>query len=170
MSADALPAAARGAGKAPLAYALAALVIALDQVSKWWVLGPLALPTRGQVPVLPPILNLTLVHNAGVSFGLLRADADLARWALVAFSTVVALALAVWARTAARAWTATALGLVIGGALGNVVDRVRLGWVTDFIDVSGTRVFPWVFNVADSAITVGVILLLAESLFAPKKP
>ena len=170
MSAQLLPATTTGSRKGVAAYGLAALVVALDQLSKWWVLGPLGLPMKGQVPVLPPVLNITLVHNAGVSFGLLRADADVARWGLVVFSVVIALALAVWARTVTRGWTAAALGLVIGGALGNVIDRVRLGWVTDFIDVSGTRVFPWVFNVADSAITVGVIMLLAESVLAPKKP
>ena len=151
------------------AFGLAAMVVALDQLSKWWVLGPLALPARGQVPVLPPVFNLTLVHNAGVSFGLLRAGADLARWGLVAFSVAVAVALGLWARRTPKLWTGLALGLVIGGALGNVVDRVRQGYVTDFLDVSGLH-FPWVCNLADSAISVGVAMLVLESLLAPKAP
>ena len=174
MSGAELPRAARGAGNAgrpPLAlaaYALAAAVIALDQISKWWVLGPLDLVSRGQVPLLPPALNLTLVHNAGVSFGLLTGGAA-SRWGLTVFSLAVAAALAWWARRADKRLTAAGLGLIMGGAVGNAADRARLGHVTDFIDASGLH-FPWVFNVADSAITVGVGLLLLESLLAPKKP
>ena len=149
------------------AYALAAVVIGLDQLSKWWVLGPLDLPARGQVRLLPPILNLTLTHNPGVSFGLLNAGA-LSRWGLTLFSVAVAGALAVWAARADKRVQAAGLGLIIGGALGNALDRVRLGVVTDFVDVSGALpFFPWIFNVADSAITVGVVLLLLESVFTP---
>ena len=83
----------------------------------------------------------------------------------------MAVALAVWARRTVRALPALALGLIMGGAVGNALDRVRLGAVVDFIDVSGIGVFPWVFNVADSAITVGVALLLLDSLVAkPARP
>ena len=110
-----------------------------------------------------------MVHNAGVSFGLLRADAALGRWALALFSFAVAAGLAWWARKAARPLGATALGLVMGGAVGNAVDRVRVGVVTDFLDFSGLH-FPWVFNVADSAITVGVALLVLESVLTPASP
>ncbi|MBE7219257.1 MAG: signal peptidase II [Caulobacteraceae bacterium] len=154
-----------------LAYVVAAVAVGLDQLSKWWVLGPLDLRFRGQVPVVPPLFNFTLVHNTGVSFGLLRASADLGRWLLTLFSLAVAVALAVWVRRAARPLTALSIGLIIGGAVGNAIDRIRLGFVVDFIDVSGLH-FPWVFNVADSCITVGVALLVLESLFQPaaKKP
>ena len=149
------------------AYAAAAVVIALDQLSKWWVLGPLDLPARGQVAVLPPLLRFTLTHNPGVSFGLLNAGA-LSRWGLTLFSVVVAGALAVWAARADKRVQSLGLGLIIGGALGNAVDRLRLGVVTDFVDVSAALpFFPWIFNVADSAITVGVAVLLLESVFAP---
>lgn len=148
------------------AYALALATIALDQLSKWWVLGVLDLPARLRIAVLPPVFNLTMVHNAGVSFGLLRADAALGRWALALFSFAVAGGLAWWARRAARPLSAAALGLVMGGAVGNAVDRVRVGVVTDFLDFSGLH-FPWVFNVADSAITVGVALLVLESVMTP---
>lgn len=151
---------------ARLAYGLALTVIALDQLSKWLMLGPLDLAARGQIPVLPPVLNWTLVHNSGVSFHLF-AGGDLSRWGLSLFSVVVAGALAWWARGADKAIQAAGLGLIMGGAIGNAVDRVRLGYVIDFVDVSGLR-FPWVFNVADSAITVGVILLLLEGLVSPK--
>jgi signal peptidase II len=84
------------------------------------------------------------------------------RWVLAAFSAIVAVLLIVWARKQSRGLTLTALGLVIGGALGNLIDRVRFGAVVDFIDVSALY-FPWVFNVADAAITIGVILLLIDS-------
>jgi signal peptidase II len=153
---------------APLAYGLAALVIVLDQLSKWWILELVRLPERLSVPVFPGF-SLTMVWNRGVSFGLFRADEDFGRWLLAAFSLAAAVALALWARRAERPLLAVSLGLVIGGALGNLIDRVRFGAVVDFLDFSGLW-FPWVFNVADSAITVGVILLLLDSVLAPDKP
>jgi signal peptidase II len=151
------------------AYALAAVVVSLDQASKAYVLGPLALPDRGQITVLP-IFRLTMVWNPGVSFGLMAAKGDLGRWLLVAFAAAVVVALALWARQAGRALTALSVGLIMGGAIGNnVIDRVRFGAVADFLDFSGIG-FKWVFNVADSAITVGVILLLIEMLLTAKSP
>ena len=148
------------------AYAIAIVVIIADQASKAWILGPFDLPSRGSVPVLP-ILRLTMTWNPGVSFGLLNAHSAFGRWALVAFETGVAGALAYWARRGERPILAAALGLVIGGALGNVIDRARLGAVIDFIDVTALH-FPWVFNLADSAINIGVGLLLIDALIAPK--
>ncbi len=145
------------------AYGLGAAVIVLDQLVKHWILTGLDLPARGSVHVFGP-LSLTMVWNQGVSFGLLQAQHDLVRWALVGFSLVVAAILLVWARKAERLWTAVALGLVIGGAVGNAIDRARFGAVVDFIDVQAIGFFPWVFNVADSGITVGVIMLLLDGL------
>lgn len=161
--------------KAPLvtrlgmfAYLLAAVVLLLDQWSKAWVLGGLRLAERGQIPVLP-FFRLTMVMNRGVSFGLLRADTPAGRWLLVGAALAVVLYLMAWARQAQRPTFALALGLIIGGALGNnLVDRARIGEVVDFLDFSGLW-FPWVFNVADSAITVGVILLVWDSFF-PGRP
>jgi signal peptidase II len=148
------------------AFGLALVVIVADQASKAWILGPFDLPSRGAVQVLP-ILRLTMVWNAGVSFGLLNAHTAFGRWALVVFEAAVAVALAVWARRSERPILAAALGLVIGGALGNVIDRARFGAVVDFIDVTALH-FPWVFNLADSAINVGVALLLLDALTPPK--
>jgi len=143
------------------AYVLAAGVAVLDQLSKWWIIDGLHLDQKGQVPVLP-FLNLTMVENRGVSYGLMRADTDIQRYLLVAAAFAVVVALIAWARRADRPVFAAALGLVIGGAVGNnLIDRVRLGHVIDFIDVSALH-FPWVFNVADSAISVGVVLLLLD--------
>jgi lipoprotein signal peptidase len=106
------------------AYALATTVIVLDQISKHWVLYVHRLPERISTEVLP-IFSLTMVWNRGVSFGLFQAE-DWGRWLLAGFSLVVAVALAVWARKVERRLTALALGLVIGGAIGNLIDRVPL--------------------------------------------
>ena len=149
------------------AYVIAAAVIVLDQASKFWILQVFRLPARTPVQVTP-FFDLTMVWNRGVSFGLFRAEMDLARWGLAVFSILVAGAFAWWVRDTRRLLPAAAFGLAIGGALGNVIDRIRFGAVADFLDFSGLY-FPWVFNLADSAITVGMALVLLDTLVAPKK-
>jgi signal peptidase II len=151
------------------AYVLAAAVVVIDQLSKFWVLNGLHLDLRDQIPVLP-FFRLTLVMNPGVSFGLMRADRSAGRWILVVAALVVVVFLAAWVRRAERPLFATAIGFVIGGALGNnLIDRALIGQVVDFLDFSGLH-FPWVFNVADSAITIGVVLLLLDSFAPSQKP
>jgi signal peptidase II len=145
------------------AYAVAGLVVVLDQAVKYWVLAILRLPEVVSIPVVGP-LRLTMVWNPGVSFGFLRADQAFARWGLVGFSLIVAALIAWWARRGQRLAQALGFGLIAGGAIGNAIDRARFGAVVDFIDVQSLGFFPWVFNVADSSITVGVILLLLDSL------
>ena len=145
------------------AYGLAAFVILADQLSKYWILYVYDLPTRLSTPIAGPF-SLTMVWNRGVSFGLFRADADLVRWILTLFSICVAVALAIWVRKAHRPLLGVGLGLVIGGAIGNAIDRIRFGAVVDFLDFQRLGFFPWVFNVADSAITIGVVFLLLDSL------
>jgi signal peptidase II len=145
------------------AYLIAVFAVLIDQISKSFILNVVELNHIGQQKVLDPFFNLTFVENRGVSFGLFRADADLGRWALVLVLGAVAIGMAVWARKVSRPLMAAALGLVIGGAVGNLIDRARFGFVVDFLDFSGLY-FPWVFNVADSCITVGVALLLLDSL------
>ena len=145
------------------AYGLAVTVIVLDQFTKYWILSVLRLPEYASHEVVWP-LQFTRIWNQGVSFGLLQAGQDLVRWGLVAFSIGVAGLLVAWARSQARLLPALGLGLVIGGALGNAIDRARFGAVVDFIDVQRLGFFPWIFNIADSGITVGVILLLLDSL------
>jgi signal peptidase II len=143
------------------AYAIAAVVVVLDQLSKAWILGPFDLPAKGSVTVLP-IFKLSMVWNPGVSYGLLQSHGALGRWLLVLFAACVVVALAVWVAKTTRPLSALAIGLIMGGAIGNnLIDRVRLGMVADFLDFSGLG-FKWVFNVADSAITVGVVVLLIE--------
>ena len=144
-------------------YALAVLIVVLDQAVKAWIVGGLKLQEGDTIAIAGP-LHFTRVMNAGVSFGFLRADRDLARWALVVFSLVVAVLILWWARRANRLLQLLGYGLIAGGAVGNAIDRARLGYVVDFIDVQRIGFFPWVFNVADSAITIGVIALLLDSL------
>jgi signal peptidase II len=145
------------------AYGLAGLIIVLDQAVKYWIVRVLRLEDLASVPVLGP-LHFTFVPNTGVSFGFLRAQQDLARWGLVVFSLIVAALIIWWARKSDRWLQGVGYGLIAGGAVGNAIDRARLGFVVDFIDVQRLGFFPWVFNVADSAITIGVIALLLDSL------
>jgi signal peptidase II len=156
------------------AYGFALAIIVLDQITKALILGSADIADPRLIPdgyrfaeVIPGILDLTMVRNTGVSFGLFGGGE--ARWFLTVFSIVVAGALAVWALRTQRRTLITAIGLVMGGAIGNVIDRIRFGYVVDFIDFSDTGLFPWVFNVADSAITIGVLLLILDSL-RPETP
>jgi len=144
------------------AFAIAAAVIVADQAVKFWILSILHLQEGQSLPFFGPI-HLTGVWNHGVSFGFLQAQVDVVRWLLALFSVIVAVMLAGWVRTTERPLFATAVGLVMGGALGNAIDRVRFGAVADFIDASQLY-FRWIFNVADSAITVGICLLLLDML------
>jgi len=155
------------------AYGFALLIVVLDQLTKAWILSLPDVASVHQIPpgyvfteVLPPILRFTFVQNTGVSFGLFGGGG--ARWGLTIFSLIVSAGLAWWATRSDRRLLIGAIGLVMGGALGNVIDRVRFGYVVDFIDFSRTGVFPWVFNVADSAITVGVVLLILDSLLSER--
>lgn len=145
-----------------IAYAIAVATVALDQLTKLWILHGLNLEARGTV-LLPGPVDLTMVWNRGMSFGLLSGHADWARWLLTGFSTVVVVGLTLWARKAVRPLMAVGLGLIIGGAIGNnLIDRVIYGAVADFIDVRDLY-FPWIFNIADAAISVGVAFLLLDS-------
>ena len=145
------------------AYAIALFIIVTDQLSKFWILKVLRLPEQSPYEVFWP-LQFTRIWNDGVSFGLFQAGHDLVRWGLVVFSVGVAILLAFWARRNVRMLQALGLGLVMGGAIGNAIDRARFGAVVDFIDVQRIGFFPWIFNIADSGITIGVILLLLDSL------
>jgi signal peptidase II len=151
-----------------IAYGAALIAIALDQASKYWVVHVLDLPDRFQYH-LSQVFNLTMVWNEGVSYGLLKAQGSLGRWSLALFSFVVAAALGVWVWRSPRVLPGLGVGLIMGGAIGNALDRVRLGRVVDFLDFSGTHIFPWVFNVADSAITVGVALLILDGLLTERR-
>lgn len=154
------------ARRAQIAYGLALAVVVVDQIIKSWVVTRLAPDLGLTLPVWGP-LRLTLVENSGISYGFFQSGGGWSRWVLAAFSLVVSIGLAIWAQRAEKSVIAVAIGLIMGGALGNMIDRVARGSVVDFIDVQALH-FPWVFNVADSAITVGIIVLLAEGLFVSK--
>lgn len=155
---------------------IAAAVVLLDQASKYWVLEILRFSPPGCLETnfncgrieISPVFDLSMLWNRGVSFGLLEAGSDIARWALVALQAGIAAIFGWWLLSAKSRVTGLGLALVIGGAIGNVIDRVRFGAVVDFLDFRGLY-FPWVFNVADAAITIGAGLLLLDFLL-PAKP
>ena len=148
-----------------LGYGLAVLLFLADQALKAVMIGPLALQAVQQIYLLP-ILNLTWVENYGVALGMFRAGHDAERWILVGVTSVIAAVVGVWITREKNRMDVLGLGLVLGGALGNIVDRVRFGYVVDFIDfhIGGFRPF-LVFNLADAAITIGVLVLLARAFF-----
>lgn len=146
-------------------FILAAIVLILDQISKYWVLEVIHLPEIGGIDVWP-FFRLTFVGNIGVSMGMLQANSDLSRWLLTAATAGIAVAVALWLRKEKHPVDVTALGLVLGGALGNIIDRARFGYVVDFLHFFWGEYSFWVFNLADAAITLGVMLLLVRAVAA----
>ena len=143
-----------------LGMAAAIVIAVLDQISKYWIVHVIELPVRQQIEI-SGVFDLTYVQNYGASFGLL-AGGLASRILLSLISTGVALGLTYWLGQLRRPVAAAGVSFVIGGALGNLYDRAMLGYVVDFLDFSGLR-FPWVFNVADAAINIGVGLLLLDA-------
>jgi lipoprotein signal peptidase len=144
------------------------LVLAADQASKYCVLHVLHLPEIGQI-VLLPVLNLTMVWNRGVTFGLLGG---FGRWGgplLAAAALLIVAGLIVWLRRAETLLVAAALGAIAGGAIGNVIDRLRYGAVVDFIHAHAFGWSWYVFNVADAAIVCGVAALVLDSLLPRRR-
>lgn len=134
-----------------------ALVVLLDQASKAWIVYGLRLRFHPPVTILP-FFSLSYVENTGMSFGILGGT-GFGRWFLTVFQLIAAICLGYGATKAKQPLSAVALSMIAGGAIGNAIDRIRLGFVVDFLNFEGTRVFPWVFNIADSAISIGVGLL-----------
>lgn len=158
--------AAASAPRSRLAFGLgvAALVVALDQVTKWLVLDLFAQSTTRVVEVTS-FFNLVLTFNYGVSFGMFAHEEEYMPYVLSLVALVIAGFLANWLRRTGRTFVALGLGLVIGGALGNIVDRLWYGAVVDFLDFHAAGWHFWAFNVADSGISVGVVILLIDGLF-----
>ena len=153
-----------------LGLPIAAATLIADQVSKWWILEVARLPEVGRIPLLeagPFTLDLTMVWNRGVTFGLLSGDGSWHHLALALLAAAIVGFLLRWMARAENRLTAIALGAVVGGAIGNVIDRVRFGAVVDFVDTSAWGWHWYVFNVADAAIVCGVIVLVADALFRP---
>ena len=147
-----------------LGFALAVFIA--DQALKWLITMPLQLQARGQITLLP-MFDLTWTENRGVSMGFLTAGSEMERWLLVGFTALIALIVAIWLWRERRLGDTLALGLVLGGALGNILDRVRFGFVVDFLDLHFGEWRPFlVFNLADAAISIGVVVLLLRALFS----
>lgn len=149
-----------------LGLLIAAFIVALDQASKWWLLELMGRDPR--VIEVTSFFNLVLGLNRGVSFGMFDS-AEMGPWPFLLLAAAITVALLLWLAKAGQRWTAAALGLIIGGAVGNAIDRVRFGGVVDFLDFHAFgRHWP-AFNVADSAICIGVIMILIESLLARRR-
>lgn len=149
-----------------LGLIIALLIFAADQAAKALIIHGLMLPVRGAIELLP-VFRFVWVENYGISMGFLTAGSSGSRWLLVALTGCIAAAVLTWLWRERNRLDAAALGLVLGGALGNILDRVRLGYVADFLDLHFGDLHPFlVFNVADAAITIGVLLLVLRALFA----
>ncbi|MDA1106916.1 MAG: signal peptidase II [Proteobacteria bacterium] len=148
---------------------LSALVVVLDQSSKY--LASHWLQLYESVAVLP-FFSFTLLHNPGAAFSFLADAGGWQRWFFTGIALFVSVVIIAWLRRlpAEEKWQAAALSLILGGALGNVIDRMRLGYVVDFLDVYYQQWHWPAFNIADSAITVGVAILLMATLRGSKKP
>ncbi|GLK44318.1 signal peptidase II [Novosphingobium sp. NRRL B-2648] len=149
---------------------VAVVVYAIDQGIKGWITEGIDLDRIGQVYVLP-FFNLTWTQNFGVSLGLFTAGSPEGRWALVAMTGAIAAFVFVWLLRERKLPEIAALGMVLGGAAGNIRDRFGVGYVIDYADLhfGGWRPF-LIFNLADAAITIGVLIILARSLFSRDKP
>jgi len=148
---------------------IAFLIFFLDQASKFVVMQLLQLPVRGQIELVP-FFNLTWAENYGVSMGFLTASTDFQRWALVTLTGLIGVAVFIWMNREKAKWDIIALGMVLGGAMGNIVDRARLGYVADFADLHIGDFRPFlIFNLADACISIGVVILLARALLIREK-
>lgn len=151
-----------------LAISLAAVVLVVDQLTKWWILADVMNPPR--ILEVTSFFNLVLVWNRGISFGFFGTGGPWQAWLLAAFGTVIAGGLLVWLQRAGMPrLPSIGIGLIVGGALGNVIDRLRHGAVVDFLDFHAGGYHWPAFNVADSAITVGVAALLLDAVLRDGK-
>ncbi len=156
---------AAGGGTATAWLWLSLAVLAADQATKWLVTRQFELYESVEVN---PYLDLTLLHNTGAAFSFLADAGGWQRWFFIALGIVVSVVILFWLRrlpSRGQSWLAIGLSLVMGGALGNVIDRVHYGYVIDFIHVHYEDAYFPAFNVADSAITVGAICLIIDALF-----
>ncbi len=137
---------------------------AIDQLSKWIMLGPLELPQLRSIEILPPYLVFKMAWNDGINFGLLGGYSEYSRWILIAIAIVVSIWIALWMKRYVG-WLPTLFGgMVIGGALGNAIDRVIYGAVVDFLNMSCCGISnPYVFNLADVFVFVGIFGILIFS-------
>ena len=152
-----------------LGFLVAILVFALDQLAKWAVTGPLGVNYVGAEKYLLPIFQFTYTQNNGISLGLLNATTELGRWMLVALTSAIAVGVAFWMGREKNRVDQVALGMVLGGALGNILDRTLHGYVVDFADLHFGEWRPFlIFNVGDAAISIAVVILLLRAFLSRK--
>lgn len=152
-----------------LGFVTAALILLADQISKWIIINIVGLKARGLIELLP-VFNLVWVENYGVSMGFLVVESNAGRWLLVGLTAAIAIGVAIWMWREKARGDVFALGLVLGGAVGNILDRTRFGYVVDFLDLHFGDWHPFlVFNVADAAITIGVLLLVLRAFLIREK-
>ncbi|MCE9650999.1 MAG: signal peptidase II [Parvibaculum sp.] len=147
-----------------LGAAVAVLGFGLDRLHKWWSLDILDMPARGKI-TLTPFFDVVMAWNKGVSYGLFQAETTAGRIGLIVFALAVVTGLGLWLAKAGNRPLAIAIGLVIGGALGNILDRLVYGAVADFFSFHAFGFYWYIFNVADIWIVLGVGLMLLESVF-----
>ena len=156
--------------KSALGFGTAAAVFLLEQVTKWIVLGPLDLRNNLLIKILP-VFDLRYTENHGISLGLFQATSDTMRWVLVVLTSLIAVGVGFWITREDKKADQVALGMVFGGALGNILDRVRHGYVVDFADLHFGSFRPFfIFNVADAAISIGVAILLLRAFLVKERP
>jgi len=152
-----------------LGFAVALVIFGLDQLAKYWVTGPLGVNHVGDQLVLLPIFNFTYTENNGISLGLLNATTEIGRWMLVGLTSAIAVGVAFWMAREKNRVDLIALGMVLGGALGNILDRTRHGYVVDFADLDFGDWRPFlIFNVGDAAISIAVVILLLRAFLSRK--
>ena len=150
--------------------ALALTIFAIDRAVKWWLTGPMALAERGPIPVLP-IYAFRYTENYGVSLGMFTATSAVMRYGLIAVTGAIAIGVVVWLLREKVWGEICGLALILGGAMGNIWDRAFSGFVIDYADLHFGEWRPFlIFNLADAAITFGVLILLARSLLLREKP
>ena len=144
-----------------LLFKIAAVVFVLDQLTKWFVVQFLNLAARGEIDVLPPILNLRMAWNRGINFGLLSGDQESTKWILIAIAVMISAWVIWWMRRETRLLAHISAGLLVGGAIGNIVDRLIYGAVADFLNMSCCGFDnPYAFNIADITIFIGAFGLI----------
>lgn len=151
---------------------IAGLIIVIDQFVKYFVTGPLQLESRGLQGVeIISFFKLTYAENWGVSMGMLTANSDMQRWLLVLLTGAISAAVAVWMWREKAKWDVIALSMILGGALGNLIDRIRLGFVVDYADLHFGSFRPFfIFNFADMMITFGVVILIVRAFLLRETP
>jgi signal peptidase II len=150
-------------------FIIALIVFALDQLAKYWVTGPLGVNHVGDQFYLIPNFQFTYTENNGISLGLLNATTPVGRWMLVGVTSAIAVGVAWWLGREKNRLDQIALGMVLGGALGNILDRTRHGYVVDFADLHFGEWRPFlIFNVGDAAISIAVVILLLRAFLSRK--